>query len=94
MWNLFTLVGALVGDAAGDPRQWGLDGAAVAAFLGLLWPRLRAGEAWAVAGACALVTVLARPGAARRAADPPRRGRRGDDRLGPRARDVEDGAAR
>jgi len=34
LWNAFTLCGALLGDALGDPRQWGLDGAAVAAFLG------------------------------------------------------------
>lgn len=61
LWNVFTLVGALVGDAAGDPKQWGLDGAAVAAFLGLLWPRLKGGETWAVAAVCALVTVLVVP---------------------------------
>lgn len=60
-WNLFTLVGALLGDALGDPRQWGLDGAAVAAFLGLLWPRLRSREPVAIAAVCALVTVLALP---------------------------------
>ncbi len=40
MWNAFTLLGALAGNALGDPKLWGLDGAAVAAFLGLLWPRL------------------------------------------------------
>ena len=61
LWNLFTLVGALMGDALGDPRQWGLDGAAVAAFLGLLWPRLRQREPVALAVVCALVTVLAMP---------------------------------
>lgn len=61
LWNLCTLLGALLGDALGDPRRWGLDGAAVAAFLGLLWPRLRAREAVAIAVACALVTVLALP---------------------------------
>jgi len=61
LWNLFTLVGALLGDAMGDPRRWGLDGAAVAAFLGLLWPRLRSREPVAIAVACALVTVLALP---------------------------------
>ena len=61
LWNLFTLVGALAGDALGDPKQWGLDGAAVAAFLGLLWPRLRSFDAAALAVACALVTVLAVP---------------------------------
>ena len=61
LWNLFTLLGALLGDALVDPRRWGLDGAAVAAFLGLLWPRLRAREPLAIAATCALVTVLALP---------------------------------
>ena len=61
LWNVFTVVGALLGDALGDPKQWGLDGAAVAAFLGLLWPRLRAREPVAIAVACGLVTVLAVP---------------------------------
>jgi branched chain amino acid efflux pump len=61
LWNLFTAVGALLGDALGDPRRWGLDGAAVAAFLGLLWPRLRAREPVALAVVCALATVLAVP---------------------------------
>src|SRR5579859_953161 len=41
LWNIFTAVGAFAGNALGDPKQWGLDGAAVAAFLGLLWPRLK-----------------------------------------------------
>lgn len=61
LWNLFTLVGALAGDAMGDPRRWGLDGAAVAAFLALLWPRLRSREAGAIAVVCAVVTVIAVP---------------------------------
>jgi predicted branched-subunit amino acid permease len=61
LWNLFTAIGALLGDAMGDPRRWGLDGAAVAAFLGLLWPRLRAREPVAIAIVCALVTVIAVP---------------------------------
>lgn len=60
-WNLFTVLGAVLGDALGDPRQWGLDGAAVAAFLGLLWPRLRGREPAAIAVVCALVTVVALP---------------------------------
>ncbi len=61
LWNLFTAVGALAGDAMGDPKQWGLDGAAVAAFLGLLWPRLKGTEPWAIAAACAVATVIAVP---------------------------------
>ncbi|GAB3657455.1 hypothetical protein GCM10027596_12650 [Nocardioides korecus] len=42
LWNLATLAGALLGDAVGDPRDYGLDAAVGAAFLGLLWPRLDA----------------------------------------------------
>ncbi|TDE92718.1 branched-chain amino acid ABC transporter permease [Occultella glacieicola] len=61
LWNLFTLVGAFLGGAIGDPARWGLDGAAVAAFLGLLWPRLKGREPVAIAVVCALVTVLAVP---------------------------------
>lgn len=61
LWNLCTFLGAWAGDAMGDPRVWGLDGAAVAAFLGLLWPRLRNRDAAALAVACALVSVLAVP---------------------------------
>lgn len=61
LWNLFTAFGAVLGDAMGDPRRWGLDGAAVAAFLALLWPRLRAREPVAIAIVCALATVIAVP---------------------------------
>jgi len=61
LWNIFTAVGALAGSALGDPKQWGLDGAAVAAFLGLLWPRLKGREPAAIAAVCALATVLAVP---------------------------------
>ncbi|NUP74147.1 MAG: branched-chain amino acid ABC transporter permease [Sinomonas sp.] len=61
LWNLFTAVGAFAGNALGDPKQWGLDGAAVAAFLGLLWPRLKGREPAAIAVVCALATVLAVP---------------------------------
>ena len=39
-WNLMTFVGALAGNAMGDPKVYGLDGAAVAAFAALVWPRL------------------------------------------------------
>jgi len=60
-WNLFTFLGAIVGDAAGDPKQWGLDGAAVAGFLGLLWPRLKNREAVAIAAVAAVVTVVLTP---------------------------------
>ena len=61
LWNAFTLLGALLGDALGDPRQWGLDGAAVAAFLGLLWPRLQQREPVALAVLSGVVTMLMIP---------------------------------
>ncbi|MHA7140001.1 MULTISPECIES: AzlC family ABC transporter permease [unclassified Arthrobacter] len=61
LWNMFTVAGALLGGALGDPARWGLDGAAVAAFLGLLWPRLRTREPAAIAVVCALVTVAVVP---------------------------------
>lgn len=40
IWNATTLVGALAGEAMGDPRDYGLDAAAAAAFVALVWPRL------------------------------------------------------
>ncbi|GGF45277.1 hypothetical protein GCM10011519_18930 [Marmoricola endophyticus] len=61
LWNLFTALGAVAGDALGDPRRWGLDAAAAAAFLALLWPKLVDRDGWAVAVVCALVTVVAVP---------------------------------
>ena len=61
LWNLCTLAGAFAGSAIGNPKNWGLDGAAVAAFLALLWPRLKSREAGAIAVACALATVIAIP---------------------------------
>lgn len=60
-WNLMTLLGALVGDILGDPKQYGLDGAAAAAFLGLLWPRLTRRDTVAVAAIAAVVAALAVP---------------------------------
>ena len=60
-WNLTTLIGAVVGDALGDPRQWGLDAAAAAAFLGLLWPRLKQRQTVAVAAAAAVIAAATTP---------------------------------
>lgn len=61
LWNASTLVGAVVGDALGDPRRWGLDAAAAAAFLGLLWPRLREGRARGVAAGAVVVAAALTP---------------------------------
>lgn len=60
-WNATTLVGALVGDVLGDVRMWGLDAAAAAAFVGLLWPRLASRQAAAVGVASAVVAAVLVP---------------------------------
>lgn len=60
-WNLMTLVGALLGDLIGDVKAYGLDAAAAAAFLGLLWPRLKARQTQAVAVAGGFVATLLTP---------------------------------
>jgi len=60
-WNLMTLVGALVGNALGDPRRWGLDAAAAAAFAALLWPRLRSGDAAATAVLAVFIALVTSP---------------------------------
>ena len=62
-WNLATLVGAAGATALGDPKKLGLDAAVGAAFLGLLWPRLKGRIPWvtalvAAATALALTPVL------------------------------------
>jgi predicted branched-subunit amino acid permease len=59
LWNLTTLLGAVLGDAMGDPRAYGMDAAAAAAFLGLIWPRLTALRPRVVAlGAAGLAVAL------------------------------------
>lgn len=60
-WNITTLAGALLGDVLGDPKAWGLDAAAAAAFLALLWPRLKQRQAVAVGIAAAVVAAALTP---------------------------------
>lgn len=60
-WNLSTLAGALLGDVLGDPRAYGLDAAAAAAFLALLWPRLRGRQPIVVGIAAAVVATVLTP---------------------------------
>ncbi len=60
-WNITTLLGALLGDVLGDPKAWGLDAAAAAAFLALLWPRLKQRQAIAVGVAAAVVAASLTP---------------------------------
>ncbi|HEY0542302.1 MAG TPA: AzlC family ABC transporter permease [Actinoallomurus sp.] len=62
VWNLTTLVGALGASRLGDPNTYGLDVVGPAAFLALLWPRLRQGAAERrVAVPAAIVAVGATP---------------------------------
>jgi predicted branched-subunit amino acid permease len=60
-WNLTTLAGALLGDLIGDVSAFGLDAAAAAAFLGLLWPRLTRLQPVIVAAAAAVIAALLTP---------------------------------
>jgi predicted branched-subunit amino acid permease len=60
-WNAMTFVGALLGDALGDVSAFGLDAAAAAAFVGLLWPRLTSRLPVVVAVVAAVVTAVAIP---------------------------------
>lgn len=60
-WNLSTLAGALLGDVLGDVRAYGLDAAAAAAFLALLWPRLKQRQAIAVGIGAAVVAAALTP---------------------------------
>ncbi|MDQ2910094.1 MAG: AzlC family ABC transporter permease [Actinomycetota bacterium] len=59
-WLSGTAVGALAGDALGDPKDLGLDGAFPALFLALLAPQLRAPRAVlaAVAGAAIALALI------------------------------------
>lgn len=61
LWNLTTLAGALIGNLIGDPRTYGLDAAACAAFTALLWPRLRSRDGVAIAVVGAVVAVVLSP---------------------------------
>ncbi|MBX3195016.1 MAG: AzlC family ABC transporter permease [Microbacteriaceae bacterium] len=60
-WNLTTFIGAILGDLVGDVRMYGLDAAAAAAFLGLVWPRLRSRQPIAVAAGAAVVAAVLIP---------------------------------
>lgn len=58
-WNLSTLAGALGSSLLGDGAQVALDAVVPAAFLALLWPRLRASRPDRVVAAGGAVVALA-----------------------------------
>jgi len=60
-WNSLTLLGALIGEALGDTQQWGLDAAAAAAFVGLVWPRLTNMINRTVAGGALVIAIVVSP---------------------------------
>jgi predicted branched-subunit amino acid permease len=60
-WNLFTLAGALGAQAMGDIRVWGLDSAVPAAFLGLVWPRLKSHRDRILALSCVVFALVMTP---------------------------------
>lgn len=60
-WNLATLIGAMAASQFDDPRVLGLDAAVPAAFLALLWPRLRDRTTRSVAAAAGVVALILTP---------------------------------
>ena len=60
-WNLFTVAGALGAQAMGDIRAWGLDSAVPAAFLGLVWPRLKTNRDRFLAVGCVVFALAMTP---------------------------------
>lgn len=66
LWNLATAIGAVAGEAMGDPKTYGLDAAVPAAFLALLWPRLDTTRnrltALAAAGLALSLVQITKPG--------------------------------
>jgi predicted branched-subunit amino acid permease len=61
LWNLATLIGAIVGNAIGDPRDYGLDAAVPAAFIALVAPQLRTLPTRLTAVAAAAVALAVVP---------------------------------
>jgi predicted branched-subunit amino acid permease len=58
-WNGATFLGAVAGNLIGSVEQWGLDAAAAAAFLGLLWPRIK--DNWQLALLGAAIALVSTP---------------------------------
>jgi predicted branched-subunit amino acid permease len=61
LWNAATLCGALAAGALPDPRAYGLDAVAPAAFLALVAPRLRGIGPLGLALAAAVVALVVTP---------------------------------
>lgn len=60
-WNSATLLGAILGSTIGDVSHFGLDAAAAAAFVALIWARLDTAKARVVAGISIALAVALTP---------------------------------
>lgn len=60
-WNSATALGAVLGQGMGDPKTWGMDAAAAAAFVGLIWPRLKERQSLVVALIAVGLAVVSAP---------------------------------
>jgi predicted branched-subunit amino acid permease len=60
-WNLATLLGAFLGSSIGDVSKFGLDAAAAAAFVALIWSRLDTRSARLVALVAIVLAVALTP---------------------------------
>ena len=60
-WNIFTLLGAEGAKSRDDPAAWRLDAAVPAAFLGLLWPRLKDARVRLIAGVAVVFSLVMTP---------------------------------
>jgi len=60
LWNIGTVVGALLGSVIGEPTTWGLDAAFPAAFAALLAPHIRSkpGRVAALTGAAIAIVAI------------------------------------
>src|SRR5262249_59775444 len=58
-WNLTTLLGAFGAGRLGSPQSLGIDVVGPAAFLALIWPRLRAGRTERAVGLAGALIALA-----------------------------------
>jgi predicted branched-subunit amino acid permease len=60
-WNLSTAIGYFVAGFIDDPLDFGVDAAIAAAFLALLWPRLKDRTAQLVAGTSVVLAIVLVP---------------------------------
>jgi 4-azaleucine resistance transporter AzlC len=56
-WNFWTLIGVLVGQSFPDVKEWGLEFAMVATFIGIVVPGLKTPPLWAAAITAGLVAT-------------------------------------